>query len=155
MFASIGSISTGTLRAQDLAQAYCHALRHLARRGLNKTLDDSALHACDHVSKLLSEGDEQGLEEFVNEQAPNLFTGYCAPFTYFGAHPGDGADIGIWPDVDSLEYAARMHDGVVKVDAGDPWPPLAEDIDYVVEVNDHGNVTLFDARTRKPLWDCV
>jgi hypothetical protein len=67
-------------------------------------------------------------------------------------------DYGFWPDLDGLDFAARSKEGVVKVSAGDPWPPLwsasGRDIQFVVEVNDHGNVTLFNRR-RQEIWSCV
>jgi len=49
--------------------------------------------------------------------------------------------------LEGLEYAARSKDGVIKVNAGDAWPPLwtptGREVQFVIEVNDHGNVTLY------------
>ena len=67
-------------------------------------------------------------------------------------------DYGFWPDLDGLECAARSREGVVKVSAGATWPPLwsasGRDIQFVMEVNDHGNVTLFN-RLRQEIWGCI
>ena len=159
----LGSISTGTLVTRDLAEAFVFELKRLARDDTEdpqrKASVDAALAA---VAPLL--GDDEAntgaagmdaLDVFVNETAPDLLQSYCAPYTYFGSHMGDGADFGVWADIDSLEEAARFSDGVLKVDAGDEWPELPADVDYVMEVNDHGNVTLFDARSSQALWAAV
>ena len=37
----------------------------------------------------------------------------CPPFVTFGAHPGDEADFGFWPDWDALnEHCSKTIDGV-------------------------------------------
>lgn len=158
-YAPLGSISTGTLLPRNLAGTFQFELARLAKRDTQdadrKARTENALAA---LKPLLEQEDEAAivaLETFVNETAPELFEAYCAPFTRFGSHEGDGADFGIWPDIASLDEAARCKDGVIKVDAGDKWPVLACDIDYVMEVNDHGNVTLFCARSTSVLWSCV
>lgn len=157
MYLPIGSISSGTLQVRDLAQAYCQALEHFQQMfAWNRPDDFEAVRkSLDHVKSLLDTNDEEGLTAFVADEAPELFNPHCAPFTYFGSHPGDGADIGVWPDIDGLENAARYRDGVVKVNAGEPWPELDKDIAYVFEVNDHGNCALFCAHTHERLWDVV
>lgn len=67
-------------------------------------------------------------------------------------------DYGFWPDLEGLEHAARSKDGVIKVSAGSAWPPLwttsGRDIQFVMEVNDHGNLTLY-SRRRQEVWSCV
>ena len=67
-------------------------------------------------------------------------------------------DYGFWPDLEGLEYAARSKDGVIKVNAGDAWPPLwtstGREVQFVIEVNDHGNVTLYNRR-RQEVWSCI
>lgn len=61
-------------------------------------------------------------------------------------------------DLEALEYSARSKDCVIKVNAGDTWPPLWTtagcDVQFVMEVNDHGNVTLYNRR-RREVWTCV
>ncbi len=73
-------------------------------------------------------------------------------------HEDAEGHFGFWPDISTLDEDARCRNGVVKVNAGDPWPPLCppngDDIEFVMEVNDHGNVTLFNRR-RREIWSCV
>jgi hypothetical protein len=75
-----------------------------------------------------------------------------------GFHENAEGHFGFWPDISMLDEDARCRNGVVKVSAGDPWPPLwppqGDHIEFVMEVNDHGNVTLFNRR-RRELWSCV
>ena len=81
---------------------------------------------------------------------------YCHPFMSFSLSPS--GDYGFWPDLEGLEYAARSKDGVIKVNAGDAWPPLwtpnGREVQFVIEVNDHGNVTLYNRR-RQEVWSCI
>jgi len=76
---------------------------------------------------------------------------YCPPFVYFGAHPGDGADYGFWPDTESLGDA--LQDAADSSEAWD-WSLgdyiLADD-GVIVQVSDHGNATVMDME-RNVLW---
>lgn len=142
----IGSVSTGTLRAEDLIPAFADVLSEIAPAEYHKLAQS---YATGNDEEYCSEEDESDmvdeLEQSLSDRAPD--------FCYFGAHPGDGADFGFWICWDSIENAA--HDGsLVKVDAGDEWPALASDVDYVLEVNDHGNSTLY-TRERREVWSVV
>lgn len=93
--AAPGSVSSGTMRPEDLVNRFLNVLaqhgnafvggrRHThsdAIQGLRKhrAVDDEA------VAELLED-----LFDAMNEIAP---AGH-----YFGAHPGDGADFGFWPE---------------------------------------------------------
>ena len=140
--ATIGTISHGTLRPQDLLEAFADELDRLepdhdlaveARAVLAlvnakwSILDDMA----DAVSGLLGE-----MQDALSENAP--------PYCYFGSHEGDGSDFGFWPSLDAIEGLPRVSDPS-EVGA------MGEDC---VFVNDHGNVTVY-AANGKILWDCV
>lgn len=146
--ATIGSVSTGTLRDQDLLRAFADTLDSLLQPDMpdesflvcdarnqadildgenlfGVLLDEAEIHAGDVISDL-----EDALQEF----AP--------PYCRFGAHEGDGADFGFWPCVDSLENDAFSCPAcptfdVLKVN------DTADAPSYVLHVNDHGNVTLY------------
>lgn len=89
----LGSISSGTMRPEDLIPAFLSEIERLdAKRGaeLRSTYSD-VIEADDYDSEdaawLLDK-----LFDTLEELAPEGF--------YFGAHPGDGADYGFWPDQD-------------------------------------------------------
>ena len=100
--------------------------------------------------------DTTALEDFIESAGREALERYCAPYMCF--HEDAEGHFGFWPDISMLDEDARCRNGVVKVSAGDPWPPLwppqGDHIEFVMEVNDHGNVTLFNRR-RRELWSCV
>lgn len=87
-----GSISSGTLRSQDLLSTFA---AHLPEERYNDLKNEAeALALCIeegsddvdswHISEVLDE-----LYNALNDEAPDDH--------YFGAHPGDGAEFGFWP----------------------------------------------------------
>jgi hypothetical protein len=158
--ADIGSVSHGTMRTEDLIPAFVERLDDLKQaESLSDSPDkerygrlDNMLSATeqrmereDYYASEDAVCDLEALFEALNEFSP--------PFCYFGAHEGDGSDYGFWLSDDAIEDA--IHDGeIVKVDAGDEWP---EDLSagYVLEVNDHGNMALYDAQDRQEQWSIV
>ena len=132
--ASIGSILHGTLRPEDLFEAFFYELERIAKRQ-----EDSELSK--YLERINVEASEMGddseeLVEIVQELFDKL-DGYAPDFCYFGANEGDGSDFGFWPCLDALDddsvYVVR--DGI--------WPIGTIHQDYVAEVNDHGSITLF------------
>lgn len=154
---NIGSISTGTLRTEDLLPVFFDTLTSIKD---NLCADNPDVRAMikllariearmDKASYYTSGKAEEDLEALTEE-----LESYAPPYTHFGSHEGDGADFGFWISWDSIEEAAR--DGeLVKVDAGDEWPASAADAQFVLEVNDHGNATLFSALTKEEVWSVV
>lgn len=146
--ATIGTISHGTTRHEELIPSFSHDLRRIS---------DAPEHIklCDQADAPVNEatGDEQddidllyALIEALNECAP--------PYCYFGAHPGDGSDYGFWPDEDVLERPEDFD--ILKVNGLEDVPD-----DYrgeVILVNDHGNVTMgwIDEKGEfQESWSCV
>lgn len=132
---SIGSISHGTLRTEDLLETFSDELARCA--------PDNPLVAEAHA--MLDQWDDNGpdsndlvgeLMEALEEYAPS----YC----YFGAHEGDGSDFGFWPDMDAIDELPKFNDCT---------PDELPDEDFIV-VNDHGNVTLYGA-DGKEIWAIV
>lgn len=136
--ATVGSISHGTLKIDDLLEAFGWELQHIegataehlalaneARQlahaytfADSDETEDEADRANDLVDKLT---------EALNELAP----AYC----YFSAHEGDGSDFGFWPSMEAIEELPRIQNV-----EGEDVPD--EDHAYV---NDHGNITVYGA----------
>ena len=132
----IGSVSSGTMRNEDLIPAFVDALRKLAPN------DDGFL---DSVQGRIDE-DEDGnyfdsedanfdLDELfarLNKQAP--------PYFYFGENEGDGADYGFWFSKDAIR---DDFDGLRVDDTSDVPDDYTGE---VLHVNDHGNMSLYAAK---------
>lgn len=148
----LGSVSHGTLRPEDLAESFYHeadgrgghvdwGCNFAARDNwwdrlydVNETLypneDGSMTEDAETISECVDT-----LSELLNEIAP--------PYTYFGAHEGDGSDFGFWPDRQSIDELPKY----------DEVPDTLPGGDFVV-VNDHGNVSVY-AANGDLLWDIV
>ena len=94
--AELGSVSSGTMRADDLIPCFLDEL---------KLLSDS-----DDVDTLITGIEErmEGEDYFESEDAGwdlsalfDALDGYAPEGAYFGAHPDDGADYGFWMDGDA------------------------------------------------------
>ena len=142
---SIGSISTGTLLTEDLLEAFSSELERL---------DPSNLLLME-VSKLLGTGadslddDQEEQAGYLLDEITDALNALCPPFVSFGAHPGDGADFGFWPDHNGLEDALMYGEFTGEEDT----KFLPEDGVYV-HISDHGNIAVYD-KDRNLLWDCV
>jgi hypothetical protein len=75
----------------------------------------------------------------------------CPPFVYFGTLEGDGADFGFWVDMDGLNEALRDPEHTL-IDGQLYAVPRDEEV--LVQVSDHGNVTVMDMQ-RNVLWSVV
>lgn len=147
--ASFGSISSGTMRPEDLIPTFaaeldalrngtCRAHQKLATEARNLKLDADGYFADQDAARdVLSE-----LFEALGDYAP--------AYGYFGSLEGDGADYGFWLDSEFPQFfeGAKIND-----------PSELDELDTSVvnealEVNDHGNMTLYAAwrRGRKITW---
>jgi hypothetical protein len=147
----LGSISTGTLRTEDLLDAVIGEVDYLF--GLNG--DYLASHGDDEwigkplrIAKAITDFDSDDAGYALDELIDAL-NEYAPPHVHFGAHEGDGADYGWWP---------TGFDGcdTVQVDEGSNGEGTFVDTDcnLYVEVNDHGNMTV-KALGGEVIWDCV
>jgi len=138
----LGSISTGTLRTEDLLEAFASTLQQFNRTHplLGEYLDIHANDAwdSDKAADLLNEGFFNALQEI------------CPPFVYFGTLEGDGADFGFWPDMESLDYE-RNYWGEETAEWNEEH---LVNHDLLVHISDHGNVTVMDME-RNVLWSVV
>lgn len=143
---NIGSISSGTMRAEDLIPEFLAVLesqkplRH-AHKALAKSIT-AAMESDGYFDSEESHDDLGALFTALDEYAPEYF--------YFGGHPGNGADYGFWLSEDFLEE----FDGLKVSDLADvPRGHSGE----VVVVNDHGNMSLYSySRGKsKEIWSVV
>lgn len=154
--ASFGSISSGTLRSEDLAETFADELdallrkqprsfkRAAYRKSIRETraelrkLDHNPDHCQDELDACVAE-----LAEMLGDFAP--------PYAYFGSREGDGADFGFWLGECAMEY----FDGLRVSDTSEvPRDYRGE----VLHVNDHGNATLYVAMSRgklREVWAVV
>lgn len=143
----LGSVSTATLRTEDLLSAFLHELEWQTRsNGDYYSLPENRAER-DKLANLVGEAqdcfteDGEGIDadkldladELVNETLPDALTIFAPPYCYFGAHPGDGADFGYWPDTEAIDELPCVEDS-------DAARALGEDCK---SVNDHGNVTVY------------
>lgn len=153
---SVGTISDATREdLEALAFDFAWTLRMLSTGDRDRERRRAALATLAQYDGR-AEDDENALSDFVDTAGREALESYCPPYMRFDEnHDGQ---FGFWPDISCLEDDVRSRSGVVKVNAGDPWPPLrtadGDAIDYVMEVNDHGNVTLY-SRSRREIWSCV
>ena len=139
----LGSISTGTLRPEDLAVSFFDAANDRAEN----MGDRAVLERLAEIESLLwldgeLTADNDTLSDCVDELT-EILDSLAAPYTYFGAHEGDGADFGFWPCWDSIDELQKFDD----------FPDTLPGDDFVV-VNDHGNVSVYGADGLL-IWDCV
>ena len=163
----VGSISTGTLRPEDLLPTFARELeRHAPDHALVTAAyavqareeypdcDDNDC-ACDQGScdhRVIQGG---GASELINEIQEEL-QNYCPPFVTFGAHPGDGADFRYWPDMERIQETlteATMGHSLTLPRNGE-WEWTLEDDGVIIATTDHGNVTVMDLE-RNVLWAVV
>lgn len=155
-YAEIGSVSSGTMRSEDLLGTFADELEyHMERqpkrhpRAEHRKLINEARRTLRHMTEgtvKQAEAAEEIASEIVSELMDAL-SEYAAPYMHFGAHDGDGADYGFWLSDDALNYS---FDGLRVSDTSEvPRDYRGE----VLHVNDHGNVTLYVSRGRGKLTE--
>ena len=150
-FASAGSVSTGTMRSQDLIESFSSELRFLGHRSKELTRIEKRYNTA--INGEFGEDDEyfnNEVSSFDLESLVNMLDSHCLPYFYFGSHPGDGADYGFWIS-ESIEYD---YDGLKVSDTSEVKDSY---IGEVLHVNDHGNMTLYTAKKGKltEVWSVV
>lgn len=146
--ATVGSISHGTLRTEDLLSAFSAELSY----HLNRNPEGEAWATCDGVSNraryvaLVAEA--EAVEDFDSDEAAEMVDSlsdaleeFAPPYCYFGATEGDGSDFGFWPCMDQIEELPHLVEAEDRTRAED-CRAMGEDSKLV---NDHGNVTVFAA----------
>lgn len=152
-YPQIGSVSSGTLRSEDLLDAFASELSyHMKRMRLSRQQRKSFNALLREVREAtVVDGDDYGdnNSELVDELQDAL-SEISTPYSYFGASEGDGSCFGFWPIVDNDELP-RINAGYYKL-SPDLW---GRDI-YLVD--DYGNVTCGHVNKRGKFveyWSCV
>ena len=144
---TIGSVSHGTMREEDLIPSFAWELKYNTPDGAERFA--KLLAECDAWEAMQtddsdqSEETDQGSYDLVADLVDAL-NEYAPAYCYFGSHEGDGSDYGFWPSWDSINELPKVSDPS-EVDG------MNEDC---VFVNDHGNVTVY-AADGSVIWDCV
>ena len=157
----IGTNIGGTLRPQDLVPAFldtlkrCLAIDHTEDQHGRLILDAPMTMAVGGIMARLDHKwrDASGLAYFESEHCQedieflsDALNEYAPVGCYFGTHPGDGSDFGFWPCEDL--HDALMNQDVLHVGPKDTRP------EYIMETNDHGNVTMYRVELVEE-WSCV
>jgi hypothetical protein len=160
----LGSISTGTLRPEDLLPTFIESLTAIG----GKIPDDIACGTHLEYTNLPSyssvgviDADDAFWQSDDARDDVDALIGAleecCPPFVYFGSLPGDGADFGFWPDIDGLRENLAVYQawcGLNNVEYNHDGEFELEEVGVIVQVNDHGNVTVMDM-DRNVLWSVV
>jgi len=160
--APLGSVSSGTLRPEDLIPAFLDVLRSI--RPLRRA-DRKLIREID--AAIEETGSDFYEDESAREYLDELFTAldsYAPPYFYFGSNPGDGADFGFWLSEDFAEdfnavseISADIVESVFSIRVSDLAEVPRGFSGEVLLVNDHGNATLYaySRGRRREVWSIV
>lgn len=142
-YASFGSISSGTMRTEDLLEAFTSELEYQVQQNAEAWCHDDGRAERDRYLALVKEASEadpedEGAVEIVSDLVDAL-TEFAPPYAYFGSNEGDGADYGYWLSSDAIEFS---FDGLKVSDTSEVPADYSGE---VLHTNDHGNLTLYVA----------
>lgn len=143
---NIGSVSSGTMRAEDLIPTFISELQSMKPlqrehkaliREIESRLDKEGYYESEDSS-----WDIDSLFDALNE--------YALPYFNFGSHPGHGADYGFW-------LSEEFQDDFDGLKVSDLSEVPAGHTGEVLHVNDHGNMSLYayNRGRRRELWAIV
>ena len=135
MFAEFGSISTGTMRYDDLLPTFADELERLNK--LAKTgIAGGNTNAIEDARKVTDFDSEE--TQWTMDELFDYLNDYAPPYAYFGAHPGDGSDYGFWLSED-VQQEVTDNGGTI----GDETPDNNTESGECLVISDHGNMTLY------------
>lgn len=153
---SIGTVSHGTLRTEDLLHSFLCELEgrilvngdyfsmpenHFERNRLNG-LVGQAQDCFAEDGEEIDEDKREHAEWLVNESLPDALNQFAPPYCYFGAHEGDGSDFGYWPSWESINELPQITENTPEAIAAEQSEDFSTDVRYA---NDHGNMTIYGA----------
>jgi len=103
-YAEIGTVIHGTGRTEDLLDSLASELEHHIQRNAEEWCSDDGRKRRDRYMTLVGDAretdpDDPDSIEVVLELMDTL-SKFAPDGCYFGSHPGDGSDIGFWPNED-------------------------------------------------------
>lgn len=147
---NIGSVSSGTMRKEDLIPSFAWELEHQKPlrkyHAHNLRVIKTNMEVKDYYDTEEADWDLETLFEMMEEYAP--------PYFYFGSHPSNGSDYGYWLGEDFEQDIIDM--GGIKVSDLSEIPKGYTG--EVLEINDHGNCTLwYKSRNHRmaEMWSIV
>ncbi len=132
----IGSISEGTTDAADIAKALVYDLDRLRLTRAHRKAVRAIAAALAENTERCDESAGELLEE-LTDIGQNYVPDYCT----LGMHAGDGADFGVWPDYESVQFdglVAHCPEGKYPSEYNPPFR-----YSHAVFTNDHGNQTMY------------
>ena len=134
---SIGSWSTGTMRTEDLAQtlvqmAYSLGIVDDPNIVIIADWDDDDDHDDD---------DYQTIGEAIAD-AIDVLQEYVPMYCYVGASEYDPADFGVFPSDNAIREAIRTGIELIPTDRNGAGSTINVEDGVIIDVNDHGNVTI-------------
>ena len=145
----LGSISTGTLKTEDLLPVFTATMRQFLTDNGHKSI------YVERAETIIRNDfyDMELADELVGTLMDGI-QGYCPPFVFFGTLPGDGADFGFWADMERIQETLDAAMDLERNVRNGEWEWQLKDEGVIVNTNDHGNVTVMDM-DRKILWSIV
>ena len=135
IYAGIGSVSSGTMRKEDLIPSFLWEANRLR-------LTKDERKAVRKIQSRINRADSDDLywqdevSDFDLEELFDILNAHSLPYFSFSAHEGDGADYGYWLSSSFDED----FDGLKVFDTSEvPRGYTGE----VLHVSDHGNMTLY------------
>jgi hypothetical protein len=130
-FASFGTVSRATMRAEDLIPCFADELKCYkgARKQYAKLLKECKAYNHETI--------DRETEDFILEDLFNALQTYAPDYGYFGASEGDGSDYGFWLSYDfPNDFEGRKVADLSELPKGYSGE--------VALINDHGNITLYN-----------
>jgi len=147
IYGTIGTLSHGTMRTEDLLETFADELERLTIRNIDgghiRGRDAGRYFAIVAAARAMLADTDAAAEHVAT--LFDVLGEFAPPFCYFGANEGDGSDYGMWCDMDTIDEACSEGECERRDERG---------ADLQCVVNDHGNVTLY-AVTYREVWSIV